>query len=328
MKKQYNGLDLLKFVMALFVIMIHVAPNQHSETLLTLFIPLMSIAVPVFFVISSVLIFSKLNGGGYSALWRYIKRLGILYFCWFVIDGWYIVVRKPYIHEGFPDGLLHIFKDMIFASTFPGSWYLSASIVGVVLVYVISRYTHPVFTFLLSFVLAYYVSRYSNFPESFQVPYHWYASHFREEVNLSFPGNMVWISIGQLLYMSKSWIESHKKSLMPLSTVVFLVGYVARCFTDIYIVSYLMVVSLFIISFLIELPDSPIYKRIRNYSILMFFFHMSISGKMNRFCAIVGDTLLTNWAYYIIVVLASIVFAETVLRLEKHPFFKFLQYIH
>ena len=47
--KTYNGLDLLKFIMALFVV------------------PILSIAVPIFFVLSSVLIFKKLtnvNGGG------------------------------------------------------------------------------------------------------------------------------------------------------------------------------------------------------------------------------------------------------------------------
>lgn len=63
MKKNYNGLDLLKFIMALMVVMIHVKPNAHSLFLTTVFSPLMSISVPVFFVVSSVLLFSKLGGG-------------------------------------------------------------------------------------------------------------------------------------------------------------------------------------------------------------------------------------------------------------------------
>lgn len=46
--KTYNGLDLLKFVMALFVVMIHVKPNLHSEVLTTVFNSILSIAVPVF----------------------------------------------------------------------------------------------------------------------------------------------------------------------------------------------------------------------------------------------------------------------------------------
>lgn len=65
--KTYNGLDLLKFIMALFVVMIHVKPNVYSDILTTVFNPILSIAVPIFFVLSSVLIFKKLtnvNGGG------------------------------------------------------------------------------------------------------------------------------------------------------------------------------------------------------------------------------------------------------------------------
>lgn len=64
MKKQFNAIDLLKFVMAMFVVMIHVKPNTHSEVLTMMFSPFMSIAVPVFFVVSSMLMFSKLNGNG------------------------------------------------------------------------------------------------------------------------------------------------------------------------------------------------------------------------------------------------------------------------
>lgn len=62
-KRQYNAIDLLKFIMAMFVVMIHVQPNQHSEFLTEIFNELTSIAVPVFFI-SSMLIFCKLNGGG------------------------------------------------------------------------------------------------------------------------------------------------------------------------------------------------------------------------------------------------------------------------
>ena len=62
--KAYNGLDLLKFIMALCVVMIHVKPNVHSDVLTALFNPILSIAVPIFFVLSSVLIFNKLTSSG------------------------------------------------------------------------------------------------------------------------------------------------------------------------------------------------------------------------------------------------------------------------
>ena len=74
MKKQYNGLDLLKFIMALMVVMIHVKPNGHSEFLTEVFNLFLSIAVPMFFVITSVLLFSKLNGGGTQAYSNTLKE--------------------------------------------------------------------------------------------------------------------------------------------------------------------------------------------------------------------------------------------------------------
>ena len=83
MKRQYNGLDLLKFVMALMVVMIHVKPNTHSEFLMNVFRPLLSIAVPIFFVVSSVLLFSKLNRGG---TWKYLNMLRESVY--FICVGW------------------------------------------------------------------------------------------------------------------------------------------------------------------------------------------------------------------------------------------------
>lgn len=63
-QKNYCGLDILKFIMALFVVMIHVKPYAKSDFLTAMLKPMMDIAVPVFFVLSSVLIFSKLSRGG------------------------------------------------------------------------------------------------------------------------------------------------------------------------------------------------------------------------------------------------------------------------
>lgn len=82
--KTYNGLDLLKFIMALFVVMIHVKPNVHSEVLTTMLDPIMSIAVPIFFILSSVLIFNKLtkaNGGGTL---RLLSIVDVCLYCIFV----------------------------------------------------------------------------------------------------------------------------------------------------------------------------------------------------------------------------------------------------
>lgn len=328
MKKQYNGLDLLKFVMALMVVMIHVKPNGHSEFLTEVFNPFLSIAVPMFFVISSVLLFSKLNGGGYAGVFKYIKRIGILYLSWLVIDGWFIIARKPYFDMSFGQGLLEFVKDLIFGTTFPGSWYLSASVMGVLIVYSLSRVINKYVVFLITLLIALYVTYAKVLPDAMQIPYHWYATNLREEVSLSFPGQMIWISLGQILSYWLVKIEKEKRILLSLSAGFLIVALAAIYFFPLFILKVALVLALFTFCLLVQLPTSDIYKRLRNYSILMFFFHFSIAGKMGLFCRFIGDNLATNWLYYILVVLISISFSEAVLRLEKNKILKFLRYTH
>ena len=329
MKHQYNGLDLLKFVMALMVVMIHVKPNVHSELLTDIFEPLLSIAVPMFFIISSVLLFSKLNRGGESKdVFKYCKRIGFLYFSWLLIDAWFIIVRKSYFDMGLWQGLMQFVKDLIFGTTFPGSWYLSASVMGVLLVYGMSRILNKYIVFLFTLAIALYVSYVNQLPPTMQIPYDWYAANLREEVNLSFPAQMVWISLGQILSFWIVKIENKKRDLLPLSVGFFVVAYVVNVFSPLFLLKLMMAIALFIICLLVQLPDSSLYKRLRNYSILMFFFHFSIAGKIGIFCKFTGDTLLTNWLYYILVVVASVTFSEIILRLEKYKYFHFLRYTH
>ena len=328
MKKQYYGLDVLKFVMALVVVMIHVKPNVHSKLLTEAFSPLLDIAVPMFFTISSALLFRKLNVGGYKDLLNYCKRIGILYLCWLLIDGWFVVARRPYFDMGLWNGSLEFIKDLFLGTTFPGSWYLSASVMGVITVYTLSRVMNKYIVFIITLAIALYVSSVEKLPQIFHLPYDWYATNVRQEVNLSFPPQMIWISLGLLLSPCFLKMEDNKRVLTPLTIVLFLVAYLADVFMQLFIFKIIMVVALFILCTIIQLPKGPIYKRLRNYSILMFFFHFAIAGKIGLFCRICGDTLATNWIYYLIVIMVSIMFSECILRLEQHKYFRFLRYIH
>lgn len=328
MKKQYNTIDILKFIMALFVIMIHVKPNGHSELLTHFFAPFTSISVPVFFVISSMLLFKKLGKGDINLLFRYCKRIGVLYLCWFLIDIWFVFTNRPYFSLGIGEGLLAFVKDVVFATTFPGSWYLSASIMGVIMVYFLNKIFHPAIVFLFTFFIAIYIVKIQLFPESMHCVYDWYAATFRDKVHLSFPAQMIWISLGYIISLKLSNIEKAKKILLPLSCVAFLIGFGLSVFFHYFVCRIIMAVSVVCFCLLIEIPPKPIYKRLRNYSILMFFFHFCIAGKMRFFTGILGDSIVTNWLFYLIVVTISVIFADVVLKLEKTKYFAFLKYIH
>lgn len=158
--------------------------------------------------------------------------------------------------------------------------------------------------------------------------YKWYATNVRQEVNLSFPSQMIWVAMGMIIGSNLDKIVSRKNFIYPWAFGLNIVCYTLSLFWHSIFVNYVWVVNVCLIAFFIELPDKPIYRRIRNYSILIFLFHFSIAGKMSLFCSIVGDSLLTNWLYYILVVMISLIFAEVVLRLERIRYLDFLKYLH
>lgn len=232
-------------------------------------------------------------------------------------------LQKAIYCRCFPDRGLEFAKDLFFGTTYPGSWFLSALLVSVVLVYFSWRTIGKYVTLGITLLVSLYVSYIDQLPEYMRVAYDWYASNVRQEVNLFFPSQMVWVTIGMLIGTNLDRIMLQKR-IYPLAIGIAVVFYVISILWHTILIKYVWVVSICLIAFFIELPDDPIYKRIRNYSILIFLFHFSIAGKMSLFCSFVGDSLLTNWLYYLV----SIVFAEIVLRLEKVHHLGFLKYLH
>ena len=157
-KKQYCGLDLLKFVMAVLVAarhMIQVFYPAESRWRLVIGSWLSNLAVPIFFIIAGFLLFRKIpdigrskdadggyscstgnKTGGWSVVWRYAWRIVKLYLLWCVIYwpidiyNWYhgtatiAETVKAYIHSFFV------------SSTIAQLWYLPALALACLIVWV------------------------------------------------------------------------------------------------------------------------------------------------------------------------------------------------
>ena len=141
-KKQYCGLDLLKFVMAVLVAarhMIQVFYPAESRWRLIIGSWLSNLAVPVFFIIAGFLLFRKIpdtdKKSGWPVVGRYAWRIVKLYLLWCVIYwpidifNWYhgtatiMETLKAYVHSFF------------FSSTIAQLWYLPALAVAVLIVW-------------------------------------------------------------------------------------------------------------------------------------------------------------------------------------------------
>lgn len=253
--------------------------------------------------------------------------MAILYFSWLLIDSWYVLFKRSYLTDGFQIGAFEFVKDVLLGTTFPGSWFISALLISVLLVHIGVKYLGKYITVGICLFLSLYVWYAETLPDAYRVAYDWYAAHINRVI-LSFPSQMIWVAIGMLIGCNLSSVMNHKKKLLSAMIVLPIICYFTTIFHNNPFVRYVLVSNLCILSLYVDLPYSLVYNRIRNYSILIYLFHFSIAGKMSLFCSMVGDGLLTNWIFYFLVVIVSIIFAEIVLRLEKVHQLSFLKYLH
>ena len=91
-KKNYYGIDLLKFIMAVCVVAIHTQPLYSVQSIVVQrsFDTITSLAVPYFFSVSGFLLFSKIDADiscrrNMEVCKRYLSRVLSLYVIWNII---------------------------------------------------------------------------------------------------------------------------------------------------------------------------------------------------------------------------------------------------
>ena len=139
LKQSYNSIDLMKFILCFLVVAIHSDPIEDVGPLLNrLFLGVERVAVPLFFIASGFFLF---KGGPLDKdhLVKYLKRMGLLYFAWFVISFPITIFNRFLMGEGsLPVKLFLFVKSFFFTSTFSGSWFLASCVFCTILFYFIN----------------------------------------------------------------------------------------------------------------------------------------------------------------------------------------------
>ena len=166
---------------------------------------------------------------------------------------------------------------------------------------------------------------YGGFSEGLRGPLDWYSQNVREEVNLSFPFALVWVSMGQLM-------AKYKDKLLEVSSPIIGYSLYSVYVLDLLFPSYLWTYPLaFVITWfalVVKLPERKYYRNMRESSILIFLFHFTIAGKMSMFLKLIGsEAPVFMFLYYLVVLAVSMTFAFTVLWLENKRL-RFLKYLH
>jgi len=100
--------------------------------------------VPLFFIISSFLFFSKYNAQSQALEKRqrilvFVKRNLQLYFCWFVLLFPATVYIRGYYQQSIGVSIVRVLRDFLFGSTFLSSWFLMANLLGITIILGLSK---------------------------------------------------------------------------------------------------------------------------------------------------------------------------------------------
>lgn len=235
--------------------------------------PIEGMAVPTFFVISSFLFFRKARyaEGQFGSVLHFLKRLCILYLFWCVVWSPIIYIQKDYFHPMSALVPLYIVRDFFFGNMFDASWFLGALLIGVPMVWGLSRLLKKdAMVMIIPFGMYLYLKFVKCLPDGWDVPYNWYNGF--KDPNLAFPGGMLWIAIGYFMANKKviGWMERVRNRWAWMASLLFFVLSLAIPVVP----GILCVGALFVTAYTWQLPEHPqLYRRFRTYSILFYVIH-------------------------------------------------------
>lgn len=342
-KKTYCALDIAKFISAFLVICIHTGPlldtNETANFVLVQIIA--RIAVPLFFIISGYLFFTKLDNerewndyANVAALKHYVFRLGKLYLIWSILylPFNYLLVKGDGVHAM---TFLRYLRDFFFTGSYYHLWFLPALMVAVCAVYVLRRYVSLTTTLIIS-ALLYLVGMLGNvYPVMIEeLPYigrayHSYIQLFVTTRNGIFFG-MLFISLGA--YFAKGRMAVNRSPFAPfIGFVLSLCALFGECFilrnngymydlASMYLMLVPTVAFLFVTLLSLDLKERAFYKTMRVLSLLIYVVHLMFIVAITALFPTMNSLLR-----YGVVAFLSLLFACIVCTLAKRfPLLKHL----
>lgn len=318
--KKYDGkYDILKFVLSLMVLAIHTALYPM------ILYPWLRIAVPLFFIMSSYFFFSKINISSVTqqknVLKKYVIRNIQLYLCWFIIClPVTLYVRKElFFSNGFLKNVLIILRTILFGDTFVASWFISASIIGVVIIYFLNRWLKNdyllFFICLFVFCIVTLQSSYSSIINGTII-----STVIKKYIDIfgglvcSFPASLFWIFIGKIMAEHKIKFKS-----TPLLICLIICSCIGLFYEWKFAMSldgsfnndsYFMLAPLCVLLFIGVQKIKPIYWKysvyVKRASTIIYVSHGSVSRIISKIVSILlgeKNVLIT----YLLTILCCIV---------------------
>lgn len=339
--KNYNCIDLIKFVMAIFVLTLH---ELGSNTSIIFNSYLFRLAVPFYFMCTGFLLFRGMDikNINRSKLWKYTKKIIKVYIIWTAI---YIpMMISDMLHTGhtLSEELLLRIKNFFFFGSYGQLWYLLATIVSVWLIYICVRLTKSLKVTLLISAILYLIGLIPQVYWGIFKDIHFIKTFFKvigTTRNGIFFG-FFFMVLG-MIFAIKPIKFSFKtaNTLFILSMLLFL--------AEVLILNHFSIVSqadmwlmlapasflLFYLVAHIDLKDSRIWKLLREVGILIFYSHvfigLSYGFLFNKLSHYMDTTILsTPYIKYILVVITTMLLSYFIVKLSKVKHFKWLKNLY
>lgn len=324
--KKIDILDLTKIILTFMVVAI------HSQLFPMVLYPWLRIAVPLFFIISSYLLYTKISispkEDKQKIIKHYIHRLLKLYIFWFIVLlPITIYVRRTWFDNGIMIGLIKLITQPFLNSTFVASWYIIATIIGTIIVEYLSTHINNVVLLLLSifiYIICCFTSSYSFIYKEFEF-LEIISKYNIIDPHNSFMVSLIYIYIGKTIVDKKLNIKKNLNIFMIIFSSLllyiewFLIYKVSGVFNnDCYF--FLLPLAFFGFMFIkninIKIDNS---KLLREFSNFTYPLHASICVILNHVLKNILsiNDLLSGVICFIITIIICIISFAIVKKIEK-----------
>lgn len=346
--KNYNAIDIAKFICSILVVMIHIAPFgvQENTTVFSYLNFILQhgicrIAVPLFFMFSGLFLYQKtpLNNFSMNPTKKYIINILKLYLIWAII---YFPLSLDGILKS-ENGIMLYIRDIFLTGAYMHLWYLTALIFAVYLIsFLLFAKWSPkkiLITSSICYIIGLFGSGYWGFiTPLYSIPiigkligmYFYIFSVTRNGLFFAF----FFVALGMFLSEKKDLLSTKKSLiwfiistvLMCAETVLLKTFNIAKTY-DILIFAIPSALFCFIFLTSVKLKDRPVYKKLRELSSLIYYSHMIISFLIAKYVFTGTINIKNNSILFLTTLALTISISLLVLKISKTKI-KFLKNIY
>ena len=349
--KNYNLIDVLKFVFSILIIAIHTNPLSDITDFGNFVVVdiLARIAVPFFFVISSYFLFRTMQPDKLDLvkIKKYIKYTFLVYCTWYLIYSPGIILSAFESKHGLVIALLHRISVFVFEGFFH-LWFLNALIVATIIVSICLYYKCPIKWIILIGLIGYGVmlagTSYKEIYDSLQNKVQYisqtvhYISYIFPTPRNAFGEGILWVSIGAFIAFRRTVLLSRSTNFLLLALGLSIIGLFIEALGLKYVLgimtappdAYISLIPLTFFGVLLvlklNLTDHNIYLTFRQMSMLIYYSHIFWLLWIQYLASIFYANLL-SWELFILTSTFSILFAICVMKLKNKTQWNWISYL-